>query len=146
VQVVNWVIFLIDKCLLLLLSGVPTLIIVTSCNTSTACTAVRTVIHATQALHLLWLIESGTNSVSWVECLHLILSRIGETRNTSTASIAMTHWKWNKQCLFALLLFEWSICILPLVGETHNTSTAVSTVTHWKWSKECLLLLLSGVP
>ena len=34
-------------------------------------------------------IESGTNSVSLVECLHLVLLHAGETRNTSTASTAV---------------------------------------------------------
>jgi len=171
VRVVNWVIFLIEsgtnsawnyywvECLHLVLSCAGE-----TRNTSTASSAVthwnwveQTVLsgvsayccmlerHTTQALHLLWLIESGTNSICWMECLHLVLLRAGETSNTSTVSTAMTHWKWNKQCLFILLLIKWSICILPLVGETHNTSTAASTVTHWKWNKQYLLLLLSGM-
>jgi len=36
--------------------------------------------HTTQALHLLWYIESGANSICWVECLHLLL-RAGETQH-----------------------------------------------------------------
>jgi len=72
--------------------------------------------HTTQALHLLWLTESGTNSVCWVECLHLTLLHDGETRNTITVATAMTHWKCNKHCLFILLIIEWSVCILPPVG------------------------------
>ena len=62
--------------------------------------------HTTQALHLLRLIESGTNSVYWVECLNLLFLCVGETSNTSTAFTAVTHWKWDKQCLF-----NWVECL-----------------------------------
>jgi len=34
-------------------------------------------------------IESGTNRVCRVECLHLVLLHAGETHNTSTASTAV---------------------------------------------------------
>jgi len=49
---------------------------------------------------VIFIIESGTNSPSyyyWVECLLLVLSHAGETRYTSTASTAITHWSWVEQ-------------------------------------------------
>ena len=97
--------------------------------------------HTTQALHLQWLIESGTNSVCWVDCLHLVLLHAGETCNTSTASAAVAHWKWNKQCLFILLLIEWSVCISPHTQHKHCSINCDSL----KVEETVLLLLLSRV-
>jgi len=142
VWVVNWVISSLKVEQTMLLSWVSTLSIVACWRDTQHKHCIychgwveQTVRHTTQALHLLWLIKSGANSVWGVECLHLVLSHAGETYNTSTASTAVSHWQWNKQYLFMLLLIEWSVCISLLVGETHNTSTAASTVTHWKWNK-----------
>jgi len=66
--------------------------------------------HTTQALHLLWLIESGANSVCWGECPHLLLSYAGETRNTSAASTTVTHWNWVEQTELIHTAINWVEC------------------------------------
>jgi len=103
--------------------------------------------HTTQALHLLWLIESRINNVCWVKCLHLVLSRAWETQHKHC--IYCQDSLKVEQTVLIYIAINWVECLrIADVGETHNTSTAASTVTHWKWSKQywCLLLLLSGVP
>ena len=54
-----------------------------------------------------FLIESGMNSACWVECLHLVLSRAGETHNTSTASTAVIHWNWVEQTVLIYIAINW---------------------------------------
>ena len=66
-------------------------------------------------------IEYLVLSIAATQALHLLL-RIIET-------------EWNKQCLFILLLIEWSVCILPLVGETNNTRCSPWFADIFKFKK-----------
>ena len=63
---------------------------------------------------IIFFIESGTNSAWYyygVECLHLVLLRDGETRNTSTASTAVTHWNWVEQTVLIYIAINWVECL-----------------------------------